>query len=114
MVHEGKIKYIGLSETSSETIRRAHAVHPITAVQTEYSLWTLDVETKVLPTCKELGIALVAYSPLGRGFLTGQYKTLADLPEKDSRRFFPRFSPENFPKNVELVRNFLEILFEYI
>jgi aryl-alcohol dehydrogenase-like predicted oxidoreductase len=110
MVQEGKIKYIGLSEHSADNIRRAHAIHPITAVQTEYSLWSLDVEAKVLPTCKELGIALVAYSPLGRGFLTGQIKSLSDLPDTDFRKHLPRFSPENFPKNIELVKRSVMIL----
>jgi len=103
MVKEGKIKYLGLSEASTDQIRRAHIVHPISALQTEYSLWCLDIEPKVLPTCRELGISVMAYSPLGRGFLTGKYKKWEDLPENDSRRHWPRFSKENFPKNVHLV-----------
>jgi aryl-alcohol dehydrogenase-like predicted oxidoreductase len=109
MVKEGKIKYIGLSEHGSESIRKAHAVHPITAVQTEYSLWSLDVEAKVLPTCRELGIGLVAYSPLGRGFLTGKIKSPADLADNDFRKHLPRFSAENFPKNIELVHKLEDI-----
>jgi len=104
MVKEGKIKYLGLSELGPDAIRKAHKVHPISAVQTEYSLWSLDVEEKVLPTCKELGISLVAYSPLGRGFLTGSIKSLDDLAPDDYRRTLPRFSAENFPKNIELVQ----------
>ncbi|KAI2632131.1 Aldo/keto reductase-like protein [Hypoxylon sp. NC1633] len=107
---EGKIKYLGLSECSSDTLRRAHAVHPITAVQIEYSPWTLDIEnevgTNLLATCRELGVAVVCYSPLGRGFLTGRYQSLDDFEENDYRRLVPRFSPENFPKNLELVNKF--------
>ncbi|KAI1376001.1 Aldo/keto reductase-like protein [Hypoxylon crocopeplum] len=107
---EGKIKYLGLSECSSATLRRAHAIHPITAVQVEYSPWTLDIEsetgTNLLATCRELGVAVVCYSPLGRGFLTGRFKSLDDLEPGDYRRLVPRYSPENFPKNVELVRKF--------
>eukprot|EP01129_Flabellula_baltica_P007049 TRINITY_DN26_c0_g1_i1.p1 TRINITY_DN26_c0_g1~~TRINITY_DN26_c0_g1_i1.p1 ORF type:complete len:323 (+),score=74.06 TRINITY_DN26_c0_g1_i1:207-1175(+) len=103
LVKEGKVKYIGLSEVGSENIRRAHAVHPITAVQTEYSLFSLDVENDVLDTCKELGITLVAYSPLGRGFLTGAITSPDDLEENDWRRTNPRFQGENFAKNLELV-----------
>jgi aryl-alcohol dehydrogenase-like predicted oxidoreductase len=103
LVDQGKVKHLGLSEAGPDTIRRAHAVHPIAAVQSEYSLWTRDVERDVLPTLKELGIGLVAYSPLGRGFLTGAIKSYDDLAEDDYRRTNPRFSPENFDKNLELV-----------
>ena len=105
LVKEGKIGYIGLSEVSSETVKRAHAVHPITAVQTEYSLFERTVEERgVLETLKELGIGFVAYSPLGRGFLTGQIKTMEDLPEDDFRRAIPRFQEAYFHKNIELVQ----------
>jgi aryl-alcohol dehydrogenase-like predicted oxidoreductase len=103
LVDDGKVRYLGLSEAGPDTIRRAHAVHPITALQTEYSLWSRDVEAEILPTLKELGIGLVAYSPLGRGFLTGAIKSYNDLPEDDYRRTNPRFTPENFDKNLELV-----------
>ncbi|KAH0562166.1 hypothetical protein GP486_003140 [Trichoglossum hirsutum] len=103
-VKEGKIGGIGLSEVKAETIRRAHKVHPIAAVEVELSLWATDILTNgVAATCAELGIPIVAYSPLGRGFLTGQFKSLGDLPVGDIRRHFPRFSPENFPKNIELL-----------
>jgi aryl-alcohol dehydrogenase-like predicted oxidoreductase len=104
LVKEGKIRYIGLSEASPQTLRRAAKVHPITALQTEYSLWTRDPEDEILDTCRELGIGFVAYSPLGRGFLTGQFKRFEDLPADDYRRFSPRFQGENFQKNLELVR----------
>jgi aryl-alcohol dehydrogenase-like predicted oxidoreductase len=100
---EGKIKGIGLSEVSVATLRRAHAVHPVSAVQSEYSLWTRDPEEEILPTCKELGVAFVAYSPLGRGFLTGQIQTENDFDTTDYRRFSPRFQGENFKKNLALV-----------
>ena len=103
LVKDGKIKGIGLSEVSSVTLRRAHAVHPITAVQSEYSLWTRDPEDGVLETCAELDIAFVAYSPLGRGFLTGQIKKEDDFEAGDYRRFSPRFQGENFQKNLDLV-----------
>lgn len=103
MVKEGKIRYIGLSEAPADVIRRAHAVYPITAVETEYSLWSREVEDEVLPVLRELGIGLVPYSPLGRGFLTGQIKKFEDLPEDDYRRFYPRFQGENFVKNLEVV-----------
>jgi aryl-alcohol dehydrogenase-like predicted oxidoreductase len=103
LVREGKVRFLGLSEASPATIRRAHAVHPIAALQTEYSLWTRDPEDEVLPTTRELGIAFVAYSPLGRGFLTGQIKKFDDLAADDYRRFSPRFQGENFQKNLELV-----------
>jgi len=104
LVKEGKVRYLGLSEASPQTIRRAHSVHPIAAVQSEYSLWSRDPEDNVLATCRELGIGFVAYSPLGRGFLTGQIKNLDDLPENDWRRGAPRFQGENLQKNLELVR----------
>ncbi|MEB5482333.1 aldo/keto reductase [Shouchella clausii] len=103
LVKQGKIRYIGLSEAPADLIRRAHAVHPISAVETKYSLWSREVEDEVLPVLKELGIGLVPYSPLGRGFLTGQIKKFEDLPEDDYRRHFPRFQGENFTKNVEVV-----------
>jgi aryl-alcohol dehydrogenase-like predicted oxidoreductase len=102
LVGEGKVRYLGLSEPSSETIRRAHATHPLTAVQSEYSLWTRDPEDGVLGTLHELGIGLVAYSPLGRGFLTGQIRSLADLPEDDWRRTNPRFQAEALRENLQL------------
>jgi aryl-alcohol dehydrogenase-like predicted oxidoreductase len=101
---EGKIRFLGLSEAAPQTIRRAHAVHPITAVQTELSLWSRDAEAEVLPTVRELGIGYVAYSPLGRGFLTGQFKSPDDFPEGDFRKNHPRFQGENFEKNIQLVR----------
>jgi len=101
---EGKIRFLGLSEAAPETIRRAHAVHPITAVQTELSLWSRDAEGQVLPTVRELGIGYVAYSPLGRGFLTGQITKPEDFPDDDYRRFHPRFTGENFARNMALVR----------
>ncbi|MGF7047565.1 aryl-alcohol dehydrogenase-like predicted oxidoreductase [Paenibacillus sp. DS2015] len=103
LVREGKIRYIGLSEASPDQIRRAHAVHPLTAVETEFSLWSREVEDEVLPVLRELGIGFVPYSPLGRGFLTGQIKTFEDLPEDDYRRNFPRFQGENFNRNMEVV-----------
>lgn len=100
---EGKIRFLGLSEAAPHTIRRAHEVHPIAAVQTELSLWSRDAEAEVIPTVRELGIGYVAYSPLGRGFLTGQIKSPSDFPEDDFRRFHPRFTGENFEKNIRLV-----------
>jgi len=103
LVYEGKIKAIGLSEVSSTTLRKAHAVFPVTALQTEYSLWSREPEDEILSTCKELDIAFVAYSPLGRGFLTGQIKKFEDLAPDDYRRFSPRFQGENFNKNLQLV-----------
>lgn len=103
LVKEGKIRYIGLSEASADMIRRAHAVHPITAVQTEYSLWSRDIEDEVLPTLRELGIGFVAYSPLGRGFLTGTIKRYEDLDYGDVRRNFPRFKGQNLQKNLQFV-----------
>lgn len=109
LVKEGKVRYIGLSEAGPDTLRRAHAVHPITALQSEYSLWSRDPEDEILATCRELGIGFVAYSPLGRGFLTGQIKQFEDLPPDDYRRQSPRFQGENFQKNLELVRKIGEI-----
>jgi aryl-alcohol dehydrogenase-like predicted oxidoreductase len=103
LVAAGKVKHIGLSEAAADTVRRAHKVHPITALQTEYSLWTRDPEDGLLDTCRELGIGFVAYSPLGRGFLTGRFTSPDDLPEGDWRRTNPRFQGENFYKNLELV-----------
>ena len=100
---EGKIRFLGLSEAAPETIRKAHAVHPITALQTEYSLWSRDAEDEILPTVRELGIGYVAYSPLGRGFLAGQITRPEDFPEGDTRRNHPRFQGENFARNIALV-----------
>ncbi|MFL6858074.1 MAG: aldo/keto reductase [Allosphingosinicella sp.] len=104
LVAAGKVRFLGLSEAAPATIRRAHAVHPITALQTEYSLWSRDVEDEILPTVRELGIGFVAYSPLGRGFLTGQIRRPEDFPDDDFRRFHPRFTGENFERNIALVR----------
>jgi aryl-alcohol dehydrogenase-like predicted oxidoreductase len=113
LVEAGKVRYLGLSEAAPETIRRAHAVHPISALQTEYSLFTRDPEDEVLPTLRELGIGFVAYSPLGRGFLTGAWKSMDDLPEDDTRAGrFPRFSEENFRQNLELAERVREIAAE--
>jgi aryl-alcohol dehydrogenase-like predicted oxidoreductase len=109
LVRAGKVRYLGLSEASPQTIRRAHAVHPIAALQTEYSLWSREPEEEILPTVRELGIAFVAYSPLGRGFLTGQIKRPEDLAPDDWRRTNPRFQGENFQRNLELVRRVEEI-----
>jgi len=109
LVTEGKIRQIGLSEASSSTLRRAVKVHPITALQTEYSLWTRDPEEEILATCRELGIGFVAYSPLGRGFLTGQFQKFEDLAADDYRRFSPRFQGENFQKNLDLVKEVEEM-----
>jgi aryl-alcohol dehydrogenase-like predicted oxidoreductase len=109
LVKEGKVRYLGLSEASVSTLRRAAKVHPIAALQTEYSLWTRDPENEILPTCRELGIGFVAYSPLGRGFLTGQFKRIEDLPADDYRRSSPRFQGENFQKNLDLVARVEEI-----
>jgi aryl-alcohol dehydrogenase-like predicted oxidoreductase len=109
LVHEGKVRYLGLSEAAPDTIRRAHAVHPISALQTEYSLWTRDPEEEVLPTVRELGIGFVAYSPLGRGFLSGRFQSPEDLEEGDFRRRNPRFQGENFQRNLELVERVREI-----
>jgi aryl-alcohol dehydrogenase-like predicted oxidoreductase len=104
LVHEGKVRYLGLSEMDADIIRRAHATHPIQALQTEYSLWSRDVEAEILPTCRELGITFVPYSPLGRGMLTGRYKSRADFEPGDWRLENPRFSEENFAQNLELVQ----------
>ncbi len=104
LVKEGKVRYLGMSEAASETIRKAHKVHPITALQTEYSLWTRDPEEEILKTIRELGIGFVAYSPLGRGFLTGRWQKPEDLPKNDWRRQQPRFQGENFYKNLEIVK----------
>ena len=110
LVEAGKVRYLGLSEAGVETIRKAHAVHPISALQSEYSLFTRDVEDEVLPALRELGIGFVPYSPLGRGFLTGRFRTLADMPEDDTRSArFPRFAEENFMKNVELADRVREV-----
>ncbi len=109
LVREGKVRYLGLSEAGSQTIRRAHAVHPITALQSEYSLWTRDPEDGILATCRELGIGFVAYSPLGRGFLTGQIKRYEELAADDYRRRSPRFQSENFQHNLDLVRRVEEL-----
>jgi len=109
LVREGKVRFLGLSEASAENIRRAHAVHPITALQSEYSLWTRDPEEEILPVCRELGIGFVPYSPLGRGFLTGKIQTPADLPEDDYRKTTPRFQGENFQRNLDLVKRVEEI-----
>jgi aryl-alcohol dehydrogenase-like predicted oxidoreductase len=112
LVTEGKVRYLGLSEASAETIRRAHAIHPITAVQTEYSLWTRDVEPQILPTLQELGIALVAYSPLGRGFLSGRFSSPDDLDEGDFRKQGPRFTGENLKQNLKLAERVKELASE--
>jgi aryl-alcohol dehydrogenase-like predicted oxidoreductase len=104
LVEEGKVRYLGLSEAAPATIRRAHSTHPISALQTEYSLWTRDPEEQLLPLCAELGITFVAYSPLGRGFLTGRFKRFEDLAPDDWRRGSPRFQGENFKRNLDLVR----------
>jgi aryl-alcohol dehydrogenase-like predicted oxidoreductase len=109
LVRQGKVRYLGLSEAAPATIRRAHQVHPISALQTEYSLWSRDVEDEVLPTCRELEIGFVAYSPLGRGFLTGRFRRPEDLAEDDWRRSHPRFQGENFEKNLNLVAKIQEI-----
>jgi len=103
LVEEGKVRYLGLSEAAPDTLRRANGEHPITALQTEYSLWSRDPEDEILPTCRELGIGFVPYSPLGRGFLTGRFQSPEDLPEDDWRRNTPRFQGENFQKNLALV-----------
>src|SRR5438270_10453696 len=109
LVREGKVRFLGLSEASAATIRRAHAVHPIAALQSEYSLWSRDPEEEILPTCRELGIGFVPYSPLGRGFLTGRIKRFEDLAADDFRRFNPRFQGDNFQKNLDLVRRVEEM-----
>jgi len=109
LIQEGKVRFLGLSEAAPATIRRANREHPISALQTEYSLWTRDPEDEVLPLCRELGIGFVAYSPLGRGFLTGRFRTFEDLPEDDYRRNSPRFQGENFQRNLDLVGRVEEI-----
>jgi aryl-alcohol dehydrogenase-like predicted oxidoreductase len=109
LVASRKVRYLGLSEASAATIRRAHAVHPISALQSEYSLWTRDLEAEILPTVRELGIGLVAYSPLGRGFLTGRFRSPDDLPENDRRRNMPRFQGENFERNLALAARVREL-----
>lgn len=103
LVEQGKVRYLGLSEAAPATVRRAHKVHPIAALQTEYSLWTRDVEREILPVCRELGIGFVAYSPLGRGFLTGRFRKPDDVPADDRRRAMPRFQVENFERNLALL-----------
>jgi len=109
LVKEGKVRYLGLSEASATTLRKANRVHPISALQTEYSLWSRDVEDEILPACRELGVGFVPYSPLCRGFLTGQFKRLEDIPEDDYRRHSPRFQGENFQKNLDLVKKIEEM-----
>lgn len=109
LVKEGKVRFLGLSEASAATLRRAIQVHPIAALQTEYSLWSRDVEDEILPACREMGIGFVPYSPLGRGFLAGQFKKLEDIPEDDYRRHSPRFQGENFQKNLDLVKKIEEM-----
>jgi aryl-alcohol dehydrogenase-like predicted oxidoreductase len=113
LVDAGKVRYLGLSEAAAETIRRAHAVHPISALQSEYSLWSRDIEDEVLAAIRELGIGLVAYSPLGRGFLTGAIKSPDDLADDDFRRYSPRFQGENFKRNLELVDLVKQIAVEH-
>jgi aryl-alcohol dehydrogenase-like predicted oxidoreductase len=112
LVREGKVRYLGLSEAAAETIRRAHAVHPITALQSEYSLWTRELESEVMPTLDELGIALVAYSPLGRGFLSGRFSSPDELDEGDFRRYGPRFTGENLQRNLALAERVKELAAE--
>ncbi|MDR3775116.1 MAG: aldo/keto reductase [Terracidiphilus sp.] len=112
LVDEGKVRFLGLSEASPRTLERACAVHPITALQTEYSLWTRDPEPEVLPACRRLGVAFVAYSPLGRGFLTGAFKSPEDFDPDDTRRLHPRFQGENFARNLELVETVKQLAAE--
>lgn len=109
LVKEGKVRFLGLSEANPQTLRRAQAVHPITALQTEYSLWSRDPESEILPTCRELGIGFVAYSPLGRGFLTGKIRRFEDLAPDDYRRQSPRFQGENFQRNLDLAHQIAEM-----
>ena len=109
LVEQGKVRYLGLSEAAAGTIRRAHEVHPISALQTEYSLWTRDPEDEILPVVRELGIGFVAYSPLGRGFLTGRIQSEDDFAEDDFRRFNPRFQGDNLRRNLELVERVREM-----
>ena len=113
LVEQGKVRYLGLSEASAQTIRRAQAVHPVAALQSEYSLWTRELEEEILPTLRELGIGLVAYSPLGRGFLTGRFRSPEDFPEDDFRRHNPRFQGENFYANLRLVERVQELAREH-
>jgi aryl-alcohol dehydrogenase-like predicted oxidoreductase len=113
LVESGKVRYLGLSEASAETIRRANSVHPISALQSEYSLWSRDIEPEIVPTLRELGIGLVAYSPLGRGFLTGAIKSVEDLDESDFRRHQPRFQGDNFQRNLDLVERVEELAREH-
>jgi len=112
LVEEGKVRFLGLSEAAPRTLERACAVHPIIALQTEYSLWTRDPEPEVLPTCRSLGVAFVAYSPLGRGFLTGAFKSPDDFDADDTRRNHPRFQGENFTRNLELVKKVKQLAAE--
>ncbi|MEW6363266.1 MAG: aldo/keto reductase [Acidobacteriota bacterium] len=112
LVRAGKVRFLGLSEAAPATIRRAHKVHPISALQTEYSLWSRDPEDEIIPTIRELGIGFVPYSPLGRGFLTGRFRRFEDIPEGDYRRHSPRFQGENFAKNLELVHRVRELALE--
>jgi aryl-alcohol dehydrogenase-like predicted oxidoreductase len=109
LVEHGKVRYLGLSEAAANTVRRAHVVHPISALQSEYSLWTRDPEQRIFPTTRELGIGFVAYSPLGRGFLTGRFRSPEDIPENDFRRHNPRFQGENFYRNLQIVDRVREI-----
>ena len=109
LVEEGKVRHIGLSEVSADTLRRAHATHPVTAIQTEYSLWTRHVEPEILPACRELGVGFVAYSPLGRGFLSGRFKSPEDLDENDFRRHGPRFSGDALEQNLKLAAKVEEL-----
>lgn len=109
LVREGKVRFIGLSEAGVSTIRRAHAVHPITALQSEYSLWSREMEDDTLPLCRELGIGFVAYSPIGRGFLSGKIQSINDLGTDDRRRLFPRFQEDNFQRNFDLVKEIGQI-----
>jgi aryl-alcohol dehydrogenase-like predicted oxidoreductase len=109
LVKAGKVRYLGLSEASAATVRRAHAVHPISALQTEYSLWSREIEDEILPAIKELGITLVAYSPLSRGFISGELRKFEDLEASDVRRYLPRFQGDNFEKNVDLVDKIKEV-----
>ena len=112
LVREGKVRFVGLSEASPKTLRRAFAVHPISALQTEYSLWSRDPESEVLAACRELGVGFVAYSPLGRGFLTGAFRSFEDLAKDDWRRMSPRFQDENFQKNLDLVKGIQDLAAE--
>ncbi|MGB0035582.1 MAG: aldo/keto reductase [Candidatus Acidiferrales bacterium] len=112
LIEQGKVRYLGLSEAGPQTIRRAHATHPIAALQGEYSLWSRDPEEELLGVCRELGIGFVAYSPLGRGFLAGQFQKTADIPANDNRRNFPRFQDENFRKNLQIVERIQQIATE--